>query len=211
MKGINRFFYRLDLIKKVVLVISVPAVIACWFFPVGMIALLTVGPLAHIGLVLGLFPMHMPADTEIAKETQECHKAYLSQVARECKLPEEAVMTLEGFSDEAAFLRRRTGSRVFYPICRTVAFTEADEILSLHIKDTPLMQGKTGGEIKWQIVKTQPVSATLEKQKSKVFVLTLSSGTEQLAICIQDKYKTVELLEKYRRYIAFDKDAVKSL
>ena len=120
-------------------------------------------------------------------------------------------MTLEGFSGEAAFLRRRAGSRVFYPVCRTVVFAETEEILTLYIKDTPLMQGKTGGEMKWQIVKARPVSATLEKQKNKVFVLTLSSESERLAIYVQDKYKTVELLEKHHGYMNFDMNAVKTI
>lgn len=209
MKGINRFFYRLDQIKKILLIICIPAAIACWFFPVGFLALLTVGPLSHIGIVIGLFPFHIPSDTEITKEVQECHKNYHSQVARECKLQEDSISVLEGFSSEKAYLRRRMGSRIIYPVCRTVAFAEKEEQLSLYTKDTPLLPGENVREIKWLITKSAPVKVALEKQKNNLIVVTFTQDEEKMIVFAQDQYKTKELLEKYRSYVTFEKETIK--
>ncbi|MBQ8351413.1 MAG: hypothetical protein IJY20_05165 [Clostridia bacterium] len=210
MKDINRFFYRLDQIKKVLLLLCIPAAIACWFFPVGFLALLTIGPLSHIGIVVGIFPIHIPKDTEITKAIQERHTAYRSQVARELKAEEDELSLLEGFSEEKAYLGRREGSRMIYPVCRTVIFLKRDAILQILVKDTSLL---TPGakESSWQISKSEPIHAVLKKQKNKIIKLTLTCKNDTVTVLLQDKYTAQDLLEKYRSYIIVDKETIHTL
>lgn len=211
MKGINKFFYRLDLVKKLFFLICFVVAFACWFFPVGWIALLTLGPLSHLGLIFCFRPVRMPSDEEITKTIQENHKNYQIQVAKEHNIGEETVLLLDGFSDEKAHLARKMGSRVVYPVCRTLLAIKKDDTLSLFIKDTPLVEGFAAQQREIMVTAEERIALSVEEKRNGMFLMTLTLRGETMLLYIKDRYKVKEMIEKCSKYITCSKETMVKL
>lgn len=204
MKGINKFFYRLDQLKKLYFWISIPIALLCWFYPVGVVGMMVWTPISHLGLIVGLVPLRMPTDEEIVKATLDSHKAHRAHVARGAGVEEEALDMLEGFSNERAYLRRRIGSQTVYPVCRSLVFHRADGVLMLMVKDTPLMQGLSPAENSYTLSPDAPACVSLSPAGKGLTRLSLTLGGETQIAYVRDKYKIKDVLAKYRPYLQIE-------
>ena len=211
MKGINKLFYRLDQIKRVVLWICLPVFLACFFLPVGFLALFTAFPLSIVGLFFALFPIHFPKNEEITQAILDTHKQYARRIAGEKGCGEEEILLLDGFSTEKAYLGRRFGTRMLYPVCRTVVFWEEEKGVSVFIKDAPLMTGISPKEETLRVTKEKPLSLTCEAKGQNVLLLSFVSDAGSFCIYLREKYKLKELLEKYKAYLRYESSFIQTL
>ncbi len=200
MRGINRFFYRFDIIKNTYFGISIPMMLACWFYPVGFLLFLLL-PISTVGLVLGLLKIPIPKEESIVKYTFEIHKEYAARIKRIHNEVDEHYDMLGGYARKKEIFCRRIGSRAVYPMCRTLVFANRDESLELYVKDSPLMEGLSPQE--WHFSLTEPINASFEEHKNG-FVLSFLIDGDEVLIIASDKHKLADIMRKYKRYFIFD-------
>ncbi len=200
MRGINRFFYRFDIIKNTYFGISIPMMLACWFGSVGFLLFLLL-PISTVGLVLGLLKIPMPKGDDIVKFTFEIHKEYAAKIKRMHSSVDEHYDVLGGYARKKEMFCRRIGSRAVYPMCRTLVFASEDESLELYVKDSPLMEGLSSQE--WHFSLNAPINASIEEHKNG-FVLSFLIDGREVPIIASDKHKLADIMRKYKRYFIFD-------
>ena len=208
MECINKFFYRLDQLKRVLFWFFFAIAFATWFFPVGWIAMFTLGPISHLGVIFCLIPMRIPSDTDLNKTVQDIHRAFHLQKAKENGVVKETLCVLEGFSDYKSYLGRKLGSRVVYPVCRTLLFLGGAEGLSVFIKDTPLVKGIAGGQETLSLEKGERISLHFEKTRRNMLAITFTVKGREIRIFAKDKFKLKECVEAYASYFLYDKQAL---
>ena len=204
MKGINKFFYRVDLLKKLVLFVSLPILLACMILPVGYLLFLFL-PISILGIVIGLLPLRIPSQDEILKEVSENHKQYRSQVCRSQGIKtEENIISLEGFSAEKAYLCRSVGSQLIYPVCRTMLYYHKEGASTIFLKDTPIMAGALN-QVTEKVIAledtSRPIVVQIQELSSKKKLVTFQFDRETVSIFVRDEFKIKDFIQGMRENV----------
>lgn len=212
MKGINNFFFRLDLPRYACLFLVLPFAIFSIFSKVAFAYFYIFIPLLIL-LILGcLFRVNIPGEDEILNFISSNHSDYLRQVVRtvEGKREEDAYL-LDGFSTQKSLLHRKIGSNTVYPICRSVVFLKDGDELIVSVKDSPVMKIKHEFEGGTSFTPKEPIAVSIGKynEKTKNYLVTLSFDDTKFSLYIKEKYKLKEIFEKYKKHFKGNFDTIK--
>ncbi len=201
MKGINKFFYRIDTIKKWYFYISIPVMLLCWFYPVGM-WLFILTPISAFGLIFGLVKLPMPTEEEIVKETYNRHKEYVEKLTRAHIATNTENDVLEGHSLNKTHLSRKIGSRAVYPECRTMALVETDDELDIYVKDSPLLENLRPAESQFKVC--APIDVTIDEMSNGNGILLTFMAQQPISIISLDKHRIKTVLSKHKKHLIYD-------
>lgn len=206
MKNAKLFFYRLDIIKKVVFGISLVIVFIAWFIPTNYFFIYGIGIPAEILLLLSILPLPVPSDSNVAKEVQAAHRTYITAITNERKCTEKELLILDGFSDKRLSPCRPAGSIDVYPVCRTVILAEKDGRLYLYQKDTPLL-GEGEREVRFVATREKKLTAAFENTRRANIIFSLENDDGRVSVCMRMNYRIRELLDKYQPYLHLDESS----
>ncbi len=201
MKGIDLFFYRIDVLKRIYFYLSIPVFVVCWFFPVGYFAIFVFAPISVAGIILGFVKLPMPKEQDIVKQIYDIHNEYIERLRRDNYNIDGYYDTLQGSSSEKGFLSRRIGSKTVYPVCRTIAVCKQNGNLEFFVKDSPIKEGRRSWERRSTL--TKPVNVDIKLIKSG-FLLTFIIDGQSISIITGDRHRIKEFLLKYKDYFLCD-------
>ena len=210
MKGINNFFFRLDLLQKVCMILFIPLLLFNLFAHVALLYAYIFIPLLVLCLAGAIIRFPRPSDDEIIRSISDAHAAYHEQILRQySEIKDENTILIEGFSTQNAWLKRNIDSYAVYPACRSLVFVNVNESeLFLHIKDTPIMQSTAAPETKFSASIENNLTITPVKtiKRAKTILLDFSVGNESFSAYIRsrDRFKIKEIIEKSHSCITAD-------
>ncbi len=197
MEGGVRFFYRLDLVRRICFFISIPIFLVCLFGRGIGLLLYPLTALSVIGIVFGAVPFYVPTQDTLAKHLRGVHTEYAEKAMRAMGCTADSCVVLEGFSEEKAYLCRSAGVITVCPVCRTAVVCEDRGALLFSLRDTPLFSRYAPRE--WEM-RVAHGSISLEKDK-KLARLSIAAEGETLSLLIPNRQRLDDMLLTFPQYL----------
>lgn len=207
MKKIKYFFWRLDIPKKICFIAFIPLFYVTLWTWIGMRFGFIFVPLFIIDFIICLIPIRVPGEKTIQKmlsEYYEDHRIYISnRLDRETK---NNFVLFKGFSDEKINLNRRIGSRVIFPVCRSLGFAFKEDKAIVYLRDSALYEDAKCENLEFTILREAPakVSRPTYEEGTNLNLFAFCIGDQTFHFCMQNKFDMKEMLEAHKEFFIVD-------
>ncbi|MBQ9115769.1 MAG: hypothetical protein IJY04_01975 [Clostridia bacterium] len=199
MKGIRSFFFRLDIPRIFCFVLVVPCILFTLFTTTAVKLGFIFIPLCILLLLGCILKPYMPPEDEILKAVRENPKQYYERLKRDYPdMKEENTLILEAASTEKAILARGIGSRMVYPVCRTIVFYRVKMEIAVFVRDDPLLPGCASMENRFEMGgdRLKLKIGNYDENKGRALI-TLSDGKKKVDAYVTEYFKLKELRERF--------------
>ena len=203
MKKIKYFFWRLDIPKKICFIAFIPLFYVTLWTWIGMRFGFILVPLFILDFIICLIPIRVPKEKEIEallSEHYEGHRVYI--LNRLDKQAQKSLILFQGFSDRKAAFNRRIGSRVIFPVCRTLGFAFQEDKAIVFLRDNALWEGIEGENGEFEILRGCPATVTRPayEEGTNVNLFAFRIGDKTFEFCIKNRFEIQEMLEAHKDF-----------